>query len=668
MKESYCYDEKGLVSSTVDHIANTKTVYSYDTEGKPTQVVRFDKNGGLTAEFYENVTYNSVGLVSTGVDGYALNGTKYTDRYTYAYDALQRLSVMYYGQNGAANRYTYAYDGLSRVTNRTLTYDGLTVSQNYTYAVETGSFGESETGRIESVTQTIGSTTTTYTYTYDDRGNITHIYVNGQHWYSYEYDNLNQLVRENDAWVYVTYTYSYDDAGNLLTKTTYPFTHGTLGEPKQTKTYTYGSTVWGDKLTQYNIGTMSFDALGNPTSYYNDYRYTNMTWTHGRQLASLKKNLSGGVVNTVSYSYNADGIRTGKVVNGTTVEYVLNGTQILAEKNGDHIIRYVYDAQGLPVGMILDGTTYLYEKNIFGDVVGIYDTNGTKVVVYKYSAWGVLMDSTCVSGYEDVRRLNPFRYRGYYFDTETDFYYLQSRYYDPRTGRFINADSRLNANGDIVGFNMYAYCSNNVTRYSFSASVTTNGKTNDSAITINGDYSNLSQELSFDLNSDITQGLTLKWFFDGINTGSTIQGLYTSISGLVNHTMYFAKNLRAFSDDLTMIGVSTRNGILAFNQFDWTLGKADVFGIVLGVGLDIYDSIQRGVSPGGVLLGATLTAVKGIGFIYLNKGILYGATAIGSLLGPHGAVVGFVLGGVICIVVDVLVSNEVDGLIDKIAK
>ena len=107
MKESYCYDEKGFVTAIVDHIANTKTVYSYDTEGKPTQVVRFDKNGGLTAEFYENVTYNSVGLVSTGVDGYALNGTKYTDRYTYAYDALQRLSgdnlFCYIGIKGDTN-------------------------------------------------------------------------------------------------------------------------------------------------------------------------------------------------------------------------------------------------------------------------------------------------------------------------------------------------------------------------------------------------------------------------------------------------------------------------------------------------------------------------------------------------------------------------------------
>ena len=189
-----------------------------------------------------------------------------------------------------------------------------------------------------------------------------------------------------------------------------------------------------------------------------------MTWTHGRQLASLKKNLSSGVVNTVSYSYNSDGVRIGKVVNGTTVEYVLNGTQIVAEKNGDHIIRYVYDAQGLPVAMILDGTTYLYEKNIFGDVIGIYNTSGTKVVVYKYSAWGVLMDSTCVSGYEDVRSLNPFRYRGYYFDTETAFYYLQSRYYDPRTGRFLNADHFdviLATPEGLTDKNLYAYCDNN---------------------------------------------------------------------------------------------------------------------------------------------------------------------------------------------------------------
>ena len=89
---------------------------------------------------------------------------------------------------------------------------------------------------------------------------------------------------------------------------------------------------------------------------------------------------------------------------------------------------------------------------------------------------------------------------------------------------------------------------------------------------------------------------------------------------------------------------------------------------MLGLGLDIYDSIQRGVSPGGVVLGATLTAAKGVGLIYLNKGIMYGATAIGSCFGPVGTAVGFVVGGVVCIIVDVLVSDRLDELIDKIAK
>ena len=60
---------------------------------------------------------------------------------------------------------------------------------------------------------------------------------------------------------------------------------------------------------------------------------------------------------------------------------------------------------------------------------------------------------------------NPIRYRGYYYDFETDFYYLQSRYYDPAMGRFINADGYINANGDMLGFNMFAYCSNNPVMY-----------------------------------------------------------------------------------------------------------------------------------------------------------------------------------------------------------
>ena len=203
---------------------------------------------------------------------------------------------------------------------------------------------------------------------------------------------------------------------------------------------------------------MGYDKLGNPTSYYNGASY-DFSWSNGRQLSMVRY---GSAMTT--YYYNADGIRT-KKVGSSTVEYVLDGTKILAEKNGSRIIRYLYDAQDMPVGMILDGTTYLYEKNLQGDIVGIYTTGGTKVVTYNYDAWGKMVSYSVASGYTSVYTYNPFRYRGYYYDVETGFYYLQSRYYDPATGSFLNADGYVNANGDLQGFNMYAYCSNNPIMY-----------------------------------------------------------------------------------------------------------------------------------------------------------------------------------------------------------
>jgi len=218
------------------------------------------------------------------------------------------------------------------------------------------------------------------------------------------------------------------------------------------------------------------------------------------------------------------------------------------------------------------------------------------------------------------------------------------------------------------GLNLYSYANNNPINFLYSNSSTTG-----SASVSGGMISSIgaSNSLVGQTNSSSISksGLNFGWLANGLDTGSTIHGLYTSISGLVNHTAYFAKNLAPFMDDMTMLGASMKDGVLAFNRFSWNLGKSDVFGIVLGVGLDIYDSVQRGVSPGGVALGATLTVAKGVGLIYLNKGIMYGATALGSAICPGvGTVVGFVVGGFVCIVVDIFVSNWLDDLIDKIAK
>ena len=186
-KVAYRYDEAGNVIEIVDYVDSSKTVYAYDTDGKPIQAIRYDKTSGMvTAEFAEEVTYNSVGLVSKSVYDYLLNGAKYSETRNYVYDSMQRLSAYYYGSTTSSNKYTYTYDGLSRLTNRTLTYGGLSFAQTYSYIPTNGNANT----RVDRLVNTVGSQSTTYEYTYDDRGNITHIYIGDELKYSYEYDNL----------------------------------------------------------------------------------------------------------------------------------------------------------------------------------------------------------------------------------------------------------------------------------------------------------------------------------------------------------------------------------------------------------------------------------------------------------------------------------------------
>jgi len=141
----------------------------------------------------------------------------------------------------------------------------------------------------------------------------------------------------------------------------------------------------------------------------------------------------------------------------------------MSEEWGDHLILYLYEADGSPIGIQYRNTsyaedvfdTYWYEKNLQGDIVAVYNQAGTKLIAYNYDAWGNASITYSNGGASTTATYNPFRYRGYYFDSESGFYYLNSRYYDPAIGRFISPDSYINANGDLLGFNMYAYCGNN---------------------------------------------------------------------------------------------------------------------------------------------------------------------------------------------------------------
>ena len=104
---------------------------------------------------------------------------------------------------------------------------------------------------------------------------------------------------------------------------------------------------------------------------------------------------------------------------------------------------------------------FFYEKNLQGDIVAVYNDVGTKLISYYYDAWGNVTTTYSNGGASTNAAYNPFKYRGYYHDSETGWYYLQSRYYNSNWGRFINADAYVSTGTGLLGYNMFAYCNNN---------------------------------------------------------------------------------------------------------------------------------------------------------------------------------------------------------------
>ena len=263
-------------------------------------------------------------------------------------------------------------------------------------------------------------------------------------------------MREDNSYLGVTKTYTYDLAGNILQKKEYTGAqHGeeTLGTPAETIVYSYPSTGWKDQLVSYNGQGITYDQIGNPLSYWNGMEFT---WGNGRQLTGIANGS-----HTVSYQYDSNSMRTKKTVDGVTTEYFLNGSTLLSQVTGDTQLDFFYDDLGNAMGFIKNGTDkYYYIRNLQNDVAGILDSSGTQVVEYVYDTWGKLKSITGAMA-ETIGRENPLRYRGYYYDEETGFYYLQSRYYDPETGRFLNADETVLTGQGITSGNMYAYCGNN---------------------------------------------------------------------------------------------------------------------------------------------------------------------------------------------------------------
>ena len=272
------------------------------------------------------------------------------------------------------------------------------------------------------------------TFDYNTDGSLKSATLPSGQTISYAYNNMGQLLSltanvdgKSNA-NSITYKYGYVTRLQHVS-TTYDFTYDGYGRVRTVKAG--GMTVLTNTYTDFGTNldgvsgavsrVVSKDAMGNTVTAYAD--------KYGRVIASKKNNEEP-----------------------TKEVYDLAG----------NLTQHIDNELGISYNYEYNGQKYFYRKNLQGDIIGIYDSCWNLLGLYEYDAWGNLLSQVG----SEILKINPFRYRGYYYDAETGLYYLNSRYYDPEIGRFISPDSLAYLEPETCnGLNLYAYCRNNPVMY-----------------------------------------------------------------------------------------------------------------------------------------------------------------------------------------------------------
>lgn len=461
-KFSYEYGANGQVARVTNHELNRTVLSEHDSCSRPMRITHLS---GTEHLYTGEVTYDAQNNLHTFEEQVGEERTAY--KTTYSYDVENKPTLLQYEDSNptndsTSNKVTYEYDSLGRLVKRTATVNGNAFYANYAY-VDGGHGENSTTGLIKTITQTGG----TFEYDYDVNDNIISVKQDGAET-AYTYDALGQLIRVVDGQEGATWEYDYDQGGNIKSKkkfvgdnlaesTTFGYVHeeSSLDEEQERE------NTWRDLLKYVNGKRIYYDEIGNPTQFGedDDEGKVEYSWVNGRQLARIHS-----VDIDASFMYNENGLRVQKTVNGMVTHYILHDKNIVHMTQGNDELHFFYDANNKPSIVEYKGEKYAYVHNLQGDIVAILDSTGNMVVKYKYDAWGKPCELTG-SMKDDLGKLNPFRYRGYVYDEETNLYYLRSRYYAPSLCRFVNADSvdYLDAKLSPLSCNLFTYCDNNPT-------------------------------------------------------------------------------------------------------------------------------------------------------------------------------------------------------------
>ncbi len=456
------YGNNQAITYEYDEFDRIKTVHKMDDEYK----YIYGNNGDLMKIISNHHTVKYDYNLSKRLSKYQYDDFKILYRYNsdgditsrdYVFDNIVHPISNYYNSDNNIDYISmngevvnYDFDSLERLSCRSI---GEKFVTNYEYVTN----GKRTTFMIKSISNNGDK----YIYKYDNLNNITHIYHNDILENKYYYDNYNQLIAEDNYILGNTIEYQYDLLGNILSKVNYDIdTHVKISEVL----YEYTNNNWKDQLTKYNNDIIIYDQIGNPVKIGDDIT---LSWINGKQLKSYHD-----ANNIIEYKYCKDNMRTSKIVNGVETHYYLEGNNIILEKTNGNVIYYLRNDIDDLIGFVYNKNTYYYVKNKQDDIIGLLDSNYNEVAKYTYDSWGNIISITNENGTDissddtHIANINPFRYRSYYYDKETGLYYLNSRYYNPVWGRFLNIDSLVCANQDILSYNLYAYCSNNPINFS----------------------------------------------------------------------------------------------------------------------------------------------------------------------------------------------------------
>ena len=473
-----------MLSKATDHLANEYTCYGYYA-GKLNAALTYERNNNNNNNINyllrtETFVYDKLGRLKKDQFYHVWSTNEsVTSEITYARAednplADNRIEQYKFLVNGSSKAWTInTFDTYKRVDHKEVLIDNKVFSKNINY---TGN-------RISSITDSAGGE---ISYTYDSLGRI--ISIDDGNPITYKYDSFGRLNRENNKALDKTFVYRYNSIGNVTQVKEYPYTTGSLPTAVVETAYEYNG-IHPDRLTSFGGTSISYNAMGCPTTV-NGYT---ATWTRGK-LSKLTKGSRITGTHTYNYTYNAFGQRIGinynymagtssssAIVMGMLTSYSLNfcydqsgrliseskTSQYYGEGSATEKKVYLYDESGI-IGMVYTGTddetdTYYFRRNLLGDVIGIYNTNGDKVGGYAYDAWG---NCTITLNTNGIATKNPIRYRGYYYDQDTGLYYLNARYYNPEWRRFISPDDTSYLDPEIEsGLNLYCYCNDDPVNY-----------------------------------------------------------------------------------------------------------------------------------------------------------------------------------------------------------